>query len=367
MQTQVMDQPAVGVPWLEFYPAAGGPLRRCYLESFPFTIGRHESTDLQINSTRVSREHAVIDAADGSQRVKDLGSTNGTFLNGRRIQEAPLKDGDLLLVADVELTFFTGQPSVTSSATQVMAGASRATADGPSPVDLICQLRRLRQSLTQCSMAIAFAPIVELATGRTVAFEAGDDSVGPAHPRAAAWQMLVESESRVSGQFREMRRMLAVERARNLPLEAALFLPVDASEMGAADLTSSLGALGEDAAEGRPLVIEVPAGAVCDLPHFHRFLDEVREKHVRVAYHGFSPAHLRLLQATPLRPDYLKLVPSLVRNLSHGPQRQRQFRSILDAGGALGCEMIAAGIENESDAETCRQLGCRLAQRTPFD
>ena len=52
---------------------------------------------------RISSSHARIDAQNGNFRLKDLGSKNGTFLNGARITEEPLRDGDIL---ELGQTFF---------------------------------------------------------------------------------------------------------------------------------------------------------------------------------------------------------------------------------------------------------------------
>ena len=57
-----------------------------------FLVGRTKECDLQLNEDCISRNHLQV-VFDGSQwRLKDLGSTNGTFLNGERIQEAVLPD-----------------------------------------------------------------------------------------------------------------------------------------------------------------------------------------------------------------------------------------------------------------------------------
>lgn len=57
-----------------------------------FMIGRTSECDLQISESCVSRHHLRIDFVNGQCRMQDLGSANGTFLNGERIQEALLPD-----------------------------------------------------------------------------------------------------------------------------------------------------------------------------------------------------------------------------------------------------------------------------------
>ena len=70
----------------------------------PRTIGRATGADFIVDGALVSRVHCRVTAtADGSLEVKDLESTNGTFVNGRRIDTAQLASGDKLTVGRVEL------------------------------------------------------------------------------------------------------------------------------------------------------------------------------------------------------------------------------------------------------------------------
>lgn len=60
------------------------------------TIGRGRDNAVVLLHDSVSRRHARIEAAAGSRRLVDLGSTNGTWRNGARVDEAPLRPGDEL-------------------------------------------------------------------------------------------------------------------------------------------------------------------------------------------------------------------------------------------------------------------------------
>jgi hypothetical protein len=68
-------------------------------------IGRSPDCDVFLDDVTVSRNHAVLVARDGSFAVEDQGSLNGTFVNRRRIDSAPLENGDELQIGKYRLTF----------------------------------------------------------------------------------------------------------------------------------------------------------------------------------------------------------------------------------------------------------------------
>jgi len=64
-----------------------------------FRIGRAKDCQLRSNSSKISRRHCVINTHDDTVTVLDLGSENGTYINGKRIASLQeLKDGDELKV-----------------------------------------------------------------------------------------------------------------------------------------------------------------------------------------------------------------------------------------------------------------------------
>ena len=70
-------------------------------------VGRDSKAGLVLEDARISRRHAVLTRLAGRVLVADLGSRNGTFLNGRRLEGAvqPLAAGDVLKVGDFTLVF----------------------------------------------------------------------------------------------------------------------------------------------------------------------------------------------------------------------------------------------------------------------
>lgn len=69
------------------------------------TIGRDDGNSVQLPDTKVSKFHAVIRAKDEQWTIEDLGSTNGTMVNGADIKSSQLVNGDLISIGPFELVF----------------------------------------------------------------------------------------------------------------------------------------------------------------------------------------------------------------------------------------------------------------------
>lgn len=69
------------------------------------TLGRRPNNDIVIDNLTVSGEHAALHLLDQSVEVQDLGSTNGTFVNGQPIERQVLRDGDQVIIGKYEVRF----------------------------------------------------------------------------------------------------------------------------------------------------------------------------------------------------------------------------------------------------------------------
>lgn len=71
-------------------------------------IGRGDDCDVKLNSDRVSRHHCEVLFRDGHFELRDLGSTNGTYLDGQRVREAVLQNGSIINVPTQVFAFSGG-------------------------------------------------------------------------------------------------------------------------------------------------------------------------------------------------------------------------------------------------------------------
>jgi pSer/pThr/pTyr-binding forkhead associated (FHA) protein len=68
-------------------------------------VGRGLSAELRLDESSVSRRHAIIVPRPSGARILDDRSANGTFVNGRRVQQADLRDGDVIVLGRVVLRY----------------------------------------------------------------------------------------------------------------------------------------------------------------------------------------------------------------------------------------------------------------------
>jgi hypothetical protein len=98
-------QPAPGLAWLRARFARRGlglPEATDLLQA-RLLIGRSSACQLVLADDTVSRRHAELRTEDGRWLLRDLGSSNGTWVNGRRVVEAEVRPGDLLHLGGAQI------------------------------------------------------------------------------------------------------------------------------------------------------------------------------------------------------------------------------------------------------------------------
>lgn len=74
------------------------------LESEKIVIGRNEECDYRIPVSQVSRQHCQIELTDDAVILRDLGSSNGTYVNNKRVAKTELRAGDRIVVGPAVFT-----------------------------------------------------------------------------------------------------------------------------------------------------------------------------------------------------------------------------------------------------------------------
>jgi adenylate cyclase len=69
------------------------------------SLGRHPNNSIQLLDKIVSKEHCILEQRDGGFILRDMGSLNGTYVNGERVKSAGLNDGDEVQVGKFMLQY----------------------------------------------------------------------------------------------------------------------------------------------------------------------------------------------------------------------------------------------------------------------
>lgn len=340
---------------LEGYLDASERVVRVPIHAVPFRIGRASGQELRLQVDEVSSQHAVLRWEGGQLLLRDLGSTNGTFVNRRRIQEeVALADGDVLHFASAEfrLVFlpFAGvdQPTITRSFDQALL-----------PHRYYPNSAAFRQMLDQRLLQVVYQPIVSLLEpGRpVVAWEALGRSTQPGVPEHPSELFKMAVTMGAAAELSRALREVAVAQATRLEGHAVLFVNTHPDEMATNDLLSSLDRLRVQA-PGVQLVLEVHEAAVTDLPHMRALALALEERGVALAYDDFGAGQARLLELVEAPPAWLKFDRSMVAGLPlASPQRRQLVQRLVHMVREFGIRALAEGVETAEEATLCVELG----------
>ena len=86
-------------------------------------FGRHEESDVQLNSKKVSRRHCCLAVVNDYLVIRDLGSTNGVKINGERVTEGVLRVGDELQIGNFKYQICGELPAEADGVNGVAAAA----------------------------------------------------------------------------------------------------------------------------------------------------------------------------------------------------------------------------------------------------
>jgi FHA domain len=103
-KTEMIDPALLQGVSANFIVKAPSGLERAYpMQKVTVTIGRSDQCDISVKDSSMSARHAEIQKTDSDIKVRDLGSANGIYLNGERVDEAELYDGDVLRLGQTSI------------------------------------------------------------------------------------------------------------------------------------------------------------------------------------------------------------------------------------------------------------------------
>src|SRR5262249_36658667 len=200
--------------------------------------GRSEKANFVLLARQVSKEHAELrHSAPDLFTVHDLGSTNGTFVNGRRVVDAPLSNGDIIHVANKEFRF---------GWTPLPAGDSTTTLGTECgfdilPLSILQTSKYLREMLSQDLVSTVFQPIVALDTHGLLGYECLGRGVHSQLTSSPAELLALAEKCQLAAELSRSFRLAGVRDAARLSGRPRMFFNLHPTEMVSDRLLNSLG------------------------------------------------------------------------------------------------------------------------------
>jgi pSer/pThr/pTyr-binding forkhead associated (FHA) protein len=334
-------------------------VQKTLLTSFPFSIGRNDNTDLPINSTRVSREHAAVVRTGNTYRVRDLDSTNGTFVNGQRIEEATLEDGDIVVIADVEFTFFSGMAQAPRKTVTQVIDFREADSTSIKASDVLRSLRRLQESLLQGSCGVGRRHVVELASGQVAGYEVFPRTYQAGCDSSEIDRRVLNSHGRLTQRVRDLFCLGAAESIAG-QRGIKLFISLDTGELGPGIVEHYVDLMAGAVKHLSDVVLEFPDGSVNDIPFFRELYTHLKARGALICYSDFAAGKAQVEVHKKMPPHYVKLSRSLARSVLQEGARQSLLQTMVNDCSRIGCEVIVPDLENGRATQIFARLGCRF-------
>jgi EAL domain-containing protein (putative c-di-GMP-specific phosphodiesterase class I) len=316
----------------------------------PFFVGRRSESSLCLPSNSVSSVHAEITRAGGNLMVRDLHSTNGTYVNGLKVQDTcTLLENDVVQFSD--MAFRIGREDACWNTQNITAMAG----------DRALALIQFEKLIEGQGLVPHFQPIVRLENLEVIGYEIlGRSTLFGLKKPSEMFQIAeqLDLQSRLS----QLIRQEGVRQGIELDRQVNLFLNVHPSEMASSSMIDTLGEL-RKITPSQPITLEIHEKVVTDVHSMRKLKSILRDLDIGLAYDDFGAGQARLVEIVEVPPDYLKFDMPLIKDIDQATaSRQQMLQALVKMMHDLGITTIAECIEGEAEGVACQQLGFDLGQ-----
>lgn len=305
----------------------------------------------------MSQRHAELFRRQDRLWIRDLGSTNGTWVNGRRLTDAcPIGDGDTVHFGDHEFRL------VVES-----RGAIQLEKTPLDPSLPLCMAEFRQQFLHGIRFKARFQPLVRLDDLTAVGYEL----FGTGELEGTDWQapelfQLAASlgrEAELGAAFRSQ----GVSAATSLPPDLPVLINSHLTELERPRrLVDSLESLREHHPD-RALVLEIQETGIADRGALARLRSDLEALDVGLAFNDFGSHRSRLQELLEVDPRFVKFDRSWTRDLYLASSaRRKMVEGLVHLIAARAIEPVAEGIESEEEGRACLDFGFELSQGPHF-
>ncbi len=326
------------------------PLRRFPLHTLPFSVGRKTESALCLPVGCISKNHAEFYLEGNQIGLRDLGSTNGTYVNGEPlIGEVLLKENDIVQFATI--VFRVGSALVATDHHTIQEDVC----------DQALAMIQFERLISDGGLHPHFQPIVTLETQERIGYEVLGRSrlfglQSPHEMFHAASQLNLEAQ--LSEAFRER----GVEIGKQFPNNMNLFVNTHPKELDHPELYNSLITLRELAPE-QTITLEIHEGASTNMTMMRKLCTVLKDLDIKLAFDDFGVGRARLVELGEVRPDFLKFDMKLTKNINDAPTKRQELVALFaNMVNNLGIKTLAEGVETRECHDILVEMGFQLGQ-----
>jgi EAL domain-containing protein (putative c-di-GMP-specific phosphodiesterase class I) len=315
------------------------------VEHSPFIIGRRDGSSLLLAAEAVSRKHAeLLETVDGWM-IRDCNSTNGTFVNGRRLTENQLLNhGDYITIGEIRFDVV-GQVD-----------------DSEITMVINPDAENLERMLDLKAVAPHFQPLISLSDGAVIGYEVLGRIAYDGLPNNPTQLFQISRHLGRHVELSELFRNTALEYAAQLGLKELILFNTLPEEMNLECLGRSLKKLRQSVPDLK-LGMELHENTITDVMMMKTLRSMLNDLDMLLVYDDFGAGQSRLIELLDSVPDIVKFDMALVQNIQ---QRSKTSRSILETlvkmARDAGIRTLAEGVDSREEAAACIDVGFELAQ-----
>ena len=331
-------------------PTGGEETRSFRLDPLPFQVGRKPGLSLMLPGNTVSGLHAEFFKDGSALCLRDLGSTNGTFVNGDRLSSpTELHDNDMIQFADIPFRLSRSH------------GANLSHTRRKDACDQALAIVQFDQLLTGNAIIPHYQPIIDLASGQTVAYEvlARSRLIGLETPQ---FMFSAADQLGLSAKLSEQLRRTAVDDSSQLPDLPHLFLNTHPSELDTGTLLLSCQEL-RSLAPRQPITLEMHEAAMTNVGDMIALREGLEALDITLAFDDFGAGQARIAELAAVHPHYVKFDRCMIHNLhSADASRRRVVAMLVQMILEVGIIPLAECVESAAEAQACKEAGFILSQ-----
>jgi EAL domain-containing protein (putative c-di-GMP-specific phosphodiesterase class I) len=315
------------------------------LDHSPFTIGRKDGSSLLLTAEGVSRKHAeVLETSDGWM-IRDCGSTNGTFVNGRRLTDYHLlTHGDYITIGGIR--FDVVEQIDDSECTQLISPDAE----------------NLERLLDLKVVVPCFQPMVSLSDSTLIGYETLGRIAYDGLPNCPT--QLFQISRRIGRQIElsELFRDTSLQHAAHIGVKELILFNTLPEEMNLESLGRSLTRLRHSVPDLK-LGMELNEHSITNVDMMKELRSMLNDLDMLLVYDDFGAGQSRLVELLDSVPDIVKFDIALIQNIQHRSDISRSMvETLVKMAHDAGIRTLAEGVESREEAETCSAIGFELAQ-----